>query len=59
MAQKEFKKGNSAKLSNDSDNLQNINWAVKNSKTVDTLALMVYVVVWKSYVKAIQAVIEF
>ena len=41
MAQKEFKVGNFAKLFNYNvffgDYLQYISWAVKNSKTVDTL----------------------
>ena len=41
MAQKEFKLGNFAKLFNYNvffgDYLQYISWAVKNSKTVDTL----------------------
>ena len=41
MAQKEFKKGNFAKLFNYNvfcgDYLQYISWAVKNSKTMDTL----------------------
>ena len=41
MAQKEFKKGNFAKLFNYSvffgDYPQHISWALKNSKTVDTL----------------------
>ena len=43
VAQKEFKKGNFAKLFNYNiffgDYLQYISWAVKNSKTVDTLVL--------------------
>ena len=44
MAQKEFKVGNFAKLFNYNvffgDYLQYISWAVKNSKTVDTLLLV-------------------
>ena len=44
MAQKEFKKANFAKLFNCNvffgDYLQYISWAVKNSKTVDTLIAM-------------------
>ena len=43
MAQKEFKVGNFAKLFNYNvffgDYLQYISWAVKNSKTVDTLVI--------------------
>ena len=43
MAQKEFKVGNFAKLFNYNvffgDYLQYIGWAVKNSKTVDTLLI--------------------
>ena len=51
MAQKEFKVGNFAKLFNYNvffgDYLQYISWAVKNSKTVDYLA--VYLVIQPKY----------